>query len=349
MTGRYRPIIVVMAGSVSIRDVARCAEVSHMTVSRVINGHAGVSGATRQRVLDAVQELNFRPSRVARDLSLGRGRTVTVMTSSTTPYGPAALLQGVEKAARAAGYHVAIGILDAPDPDAIRVAVDRSCDTTAGGVIVIAYDLAGVRALRAIPPGIPVVAAVEANDARARRDYPSVVLDDRNAAAAATRYLLDLGHRTVHHIALPSSTRVSARVRGWRAALRSAGAPVPDVVPAGWTPRSGYEAGRHLAADRAVTAVLCGNDDLALGMLHALREAGRPVSRGVSVMGFDDVPSAEFLTPPLTTMRLDFVGVGRDCFALLRHVLDPKTAPPVSTVAAPELVVRDTTGPAPRR
>jgi DNA-binding LacI/PurR family transcriptional regulator len=341
-------MMVAMAGLVSIRDVARSAEVSHMTVSRVINGYPGVSEPTRQRVLDAVRELNFRPSRAARELSLGRSRTVTVMTSNTTLYGRAALLQGIGEAAGAAGFHIGIGVLDAPDPAAIRVAVDRSCDPTSGA-IVIAYDVSGVRALRAIPPGFPVVAAVEANNARDRRDYPSVTLDDRAAAAEATRYLLELGHRTVHYVALPSSTRASARVGGWRSALRSAGARIPEVVTAGWTPRSGYEAARQLAADRRVTAVLCGNDDLALGVLHALREAGRAVPERVSVVGFDDTPSAEFFAPPLTTVRLDFVGLGRDCFGLLQHVLNPDAAAPPRVTAAPQLVVRSTTGPAPRR
>jgi DNA-binding LacI/PurR family transcriptional regulator len=318
-----------------------------MTVSRVINGSPGVSEATRERVLEAVRALDFRPSRAARDLSLGRSQSVTVMTSATMLYGPAALLSGVEEAARAVGYHVVIGVLEAPDPAAVRAAVDRSCDPMSGGVIVIAFDLAGVRALRSVPLGVPVVGALEVNNVQDRRAFPSTVLDDQGAAAAATRYLLELGHRTVHHVALPSSTRMGGRVRGWRAALRKAGAPIPEPVPAGWTPESGYEAARALVADRSVTAVLCGNDDLALGVLHALREAGRRVPEDVSVVGFDDIPAAGFYGPPLTTVRLDFAGLGRDSFALLRHVLDPDGGPPAPTAATPELVVRGTTGPPP--
>jgi DNA-binding LacI/PurR family transcriptional regulator len=318
-----------------------------MTVSRVINEYPGVSDATRQHVLRIIREMDFRPSRVARELSRGRSTSVTVMTSDTTLYGKVALLQGIEEAARLAGLQVVIGMLDSPRPAAVKAAVDRSCDPTSGGVIVIAYDVAGVRALRAIPPGIPVVAALEINDIRDGQDYPAAALDDRTAAATATRYLLDLGHRTVHHVAIPSSTRSSARVQGWRAALRAAGAPVPDPIVAGWTPRSGYEAGRRLADDRAATAVLCGNDDLALGVIHAMRQAGRPVPDGVSVIGFDDIPAAAFYAPPLTTVRLDFVGLGRDCVALLRHVLDPAGPAPRLAAATPQLIVRETTGPAP--
>lgn len=107
-------------------------------------------------------------------------------------------------------------------------------------------------------------------------------------------------------------------------------------------------AARGLARDRNVTAILCGNDDLALGALHALREAGRPVPDSVSVVGFDDSPSAAFFAPPLTTVRLDFVGLGRDCFALLHYALNPVGPPPAAAAAAPRLILRETTGPAPR-
>lgn len=332
----------------NIWDVARSAGVSHMTVSRVVNGYSGVSESTRIRVLDTIREMGYRPSRMARDLSLGRSRAVTVMTSNTTLYGRAALLQGVEEAARAAGFLVSIGMLDSARPTAVREAVDRACDSTSGGVIVIAFDLAGVRALGEIPPGTPAAAALEITDHRNRRQYPSTSLDDRAAAVEATAHLLELGHRTVHYVGLPSSTSSSARAQGWRAALRRAGAPVPDAVAGGWTAEAGYEAARPLARDRNVTAILCGNDDLALGALHALREAGRAVPDSVSVVGFDDTPSAAFFAPPLTTIRLDFVGLGRDCFALLHHVLNPARLPPAATAAAPRLIVRETTGPPPR-
>ncbi len=315
-----------------------------MTVSRVINGNPSVSTPTRQRVLAAIGQLEYRPSRSARDLSRGRSRSVTVMTSDTGLYGRAALLSGVEEAARAAGYHVNIGVLDSPDPAAIRAAIDHSCDPSSGGVVVIAFDAAGVHALRAIPPGIPCVAALEVNNVEDGRAYPSVALDDRTAAATATRHLLDLGHRTVHHVAIPSSSRTSsARMQGWRSALRKAGIQPPPPVLAEWGPESAYRAARHLAVDPEVSAVLCGNDDLALGVIHALREAGRAIPGDVSVIGFDDTPLAAFYAPPLTTVRLDFAGLGRDCFALLQYVVDPGGPRPARLADPPRLIIRETT------
>jgi DNA-binding LacI/PurR family transcriptional regulator len=191
------------------------------------------------------------------------------------------------------------------------------------------------------------VAAVETPAEPPPPGSPWVWTDDREAAREATRHLLGLGHRTVHYLAIPSSTRgggASQRAAGWRDALHEAGAPVSDPLPGGWEPADGYAAGRRLASDPDVTAVLCGNDDLALGVLRALREAGREVPGDVSVAGFDDAPHSAFLTPSLTTVWLDFTGVGRACFALLHGLVeqgDPITPHPVAT---PRLIVRESTG-----
>jgi DNA-binding LacI/PurR family transcriptional regulator len=326
--------------------VARAAGVSYQTVSRVINEHHGVKESTRQRIQLTIKELGFRPNPAAQALSRGHSRSVTVLTSDPSPYGRAATLQGIEDAARAAGFTVGICVLDSPEPADIRATVDRVCEPTTGGVIVIAFDLAGARALQAIPPGIRVAAAVEATDVLGSHSHPSVWLNDGSAAMTATRYLLDLGHQTVHYVTLPSSTESSsARTQGWRAALLAAGVPAPDLVPGDMTPESGYRAGRLLANDEHVTAVLCGNDDMALGVVHAMREAGRHVPDSVSVIGFDDTPQAAFYAPPLTTVRMDFFGLGRDCFGLLLDAFDPSADRPPPAAAQPHLIMRASAGP----
>jgi DNA-binding LacI/PurR family transcriptional regulator len=332
---------------VSIRDVARVAGVSYQTVSRVINEQSGVKDSTRRQILLAIEEMGFRPNRAARALSSGHSRSVTVFTSDTTSYGRAATLQGIEEAARTAGFFVGISVLDCPDPAAIRATVERSCDPGAGGVIVIAFDLTGAYALQAIPAGIPVAAAVEAKDVLGSHSFPSVWLDDRAAAATATRFLLDFGHQTVHYVALPSSTDISARMQGWRDALETAGIRVPEPVPGDGSAESGCRAGRRLAADDRVTAILCANDDMALGVLYAMREAGRPVPGSVSVVGFDDTSLSAFYAPSLTTVRMDFVGVGRECFGLMQDAVDASVSRPRVEPAEPFLVVRASAGPPP--
>jgi DNA-binding LacI/PurR family transcriptional regulator len=332
---------------VSIRDVAAAADVSYQTVSRVINNHPSVRPSTRDRVQAVITDLRFRPNQAARTLAGGPVHAVTALASNTTLYGYAAILRGIEEAARAAGFAVGIRVLESDKPAEIADAVDRATEPGTA-LIVIAYDRAGTKALAAIPPGIPVAAAVETPLAGEAEAEPWVWVDDREAARAATRYLLGLGHRAVHYVTIPSSTHTSPRLAGWRSALTEAGIPVPELAEGGWGPKAGHRAGAKLAADPDVTAVLCGNDDLAIGVIRAMHEAGRPVPGSVSVVGFDDIPSAAFLAPALTTVRLDFAGLGRACFGLLHSLLEPDAAHPAGPVLEPELIVRESAGPPPR-
>jgi DNA-binding LacI/PurR family transcriptional regulator len=329
---------------VSIRDVAAAAGVSYQTVSRVINGHPSVRPTTRDLVLATIKTLGFRPNRAARALAGGPVQSVTVLTANTTLYGQSAALQGIEEAARQAGFAVGVRVVEPDAPGVVAEAVAKAVEP-GGALIVIAYDKAGMQALEALPPGVPAVAMVETPADGEAAGKPWVWVDDRRAGLEATRYLLRLGHPTVHYVAIPSSTRTSQRHEGWLAALTEAGAPVPAPVPCGWTPQSGYQAGRELAADPAVTAILCGNDDLAVGVMRALHEAGRRIPADVSVVGFDGTPISEFLTPSLTTVRLDFVELGRACFDLLQGILAPTKPVPGTERPEPELIIRESAGP----
>jgi len=178
---------------------------------------------------------------------------------------------------------------------------------------------------------------------------PSVWIDEYRAAKDATYYLLALGHKTVHHLSIPTWTGTTRRMSGWWSALEEAGVPVPEPMFAGWTAEWGYEAGKSLAKDPKVTAVLCGNDDVALGTMRAMHEAARPVPAEVSIVGFDDVPLARFYSPALTTVRQDFKMLGKVCFAKLLSGLNPNPAVRGQPLTYPEaqLVVRESAGPPP--
>jgi DNA-binding LacI/PurR family transcriptional regulator len=338
----------VTGHTVSIRHVAAAAGVSYQTVSRVINGHPSVRPSTRETVLAAIESLGFRPNRAARALAGGPVESVTVLTGNTALHGYSAGLQGIEEAARLAGYAVGVRMIESAAPWEVEDAVRRAVEP-GGGLIVIAYDRAGTMAMDAVPADVPVVAMVEAPSEGDVEGRPSVWVDDRKAARQATRLLLDLGHRTVRYVSIPSSTdSPSQRMAGWRAELEAAGAPVVEPLAAGWDPRSGYVVGQVLAADDDVSAVLCGNDDIAFGVMRALREAGRRVPDDVSVVGFDDIPLAGFFTPALTTVRLDFTELGRVAFGLLRGLADPRTATGDRPRGPePELIVRESAGPPP--
>jgi DNA-binding LacI/PurR family transcriptional regulator len=331
---------------VSIYDVAAAAGVSYQTVSRVINAHPNVKQSTRQLVLATIARLGFRPNRAARALAGGPVQSVTVLTSNTTLYGQRSALQGIEEAARTADFAVGVRVIESEETAAVADAVEGAIEQ-GGALIVVAFDRAATRALSAIPSGVPMVGIVETPVGDEGTGKPWVWIDDRRAAAEATAYLLGLGHRTVHYVSIPTSTEASQRLAGWRSALKEAGVREPEPVLAGWHPRSGYQAGQLLAADPEVSAVLCGNDDLALGVIRAMLEAGRPVPGRVSVVGFDDIPQAEFFAPALTTVRLDFAELGRASFAVLQEQIGAtQTAGPRPR---PELIVRESSGPPPWR
>ena len=208
--------------SVSIRDVASAAGVSRQTVSRVINDSDRVRPSTRAAVLDTIARLGYRPNRAARALAGGPVQSVTVLTSNTRQYGFAAALEGIEEATRAAGFAMGVRVVESGTPADVRDAVERAIEP-AGALIIIAYDAPGIAALNAVPPDVPVAAMVETPSGDEALGKPWVWIDDRKAAGDATKFLLDLGHRTVHYVAIPTSRRVGSG--------RWGGAP-PSKLPA---------------------------------------------------------------------------------------------------------------------
>jgi DNA-binding LacI/PurR family transcriptional regulator len=325
-------------------DVARLAGVSHQTVSRVLNDHPNVRPQTRDDVLAAVSKLEYRRNAAARTLVTRRTHTLGVISFDTTLYGPASMLYGIERAAHPE-YTVAIASLSALDRRSILVAADRFLDQGVEGIIVIAPQTAVVQALTSIGTAVPLVAV----GCGVSSPLPSVAIDNRGGAEQVTRYLLDLGHRTVHHVGGPDSwLDAQERAAGWRAALRAAGAPEPAPVRGDWSARTGYEIGHQLAAMPEVTAVFCANDQMALGVLRALAEQQRLVPEEVSVAGFDDVPEAGFFLPPLTTVRQDFGELGRRALNLLVDRIAGIALGRAVLPVAPELIVRGSAGPARR-
>jgi DNA-binding LacI/PurR family transcriptional regulator len=322
-------------------DVARHAGVSHQTVSRVLNGHPNVSPATRAGVLAAIRALGYRPNAAARTLVTGRTNVLGVISFDTTLYGPASMLYGIERAAHP-GYTVTVASLPGYGRRSLLEAVERFLGQGVDGIIVIAPEDSAVDALTELAADTPLVAV----GCGTRAPLPSVAIDNLAGAAHATRLLLDLGHETVHHVAGPESwLDARERVDGWRQALGAAGAPEPELLRGDWSARSGYEIGHRLAALPEVTAVLCGNDSMALGALRALAERGRQVPADVSVVGFDDVPEAAFSLPPLTTVRQDLGELGRRALHLLMDRIsgEPRLHPGLPI--APELIVRASSAP----
>ncbi|MER6085163.1 LacI family DNA-binding transcriptional regulator [Streptomyces sp. NPDC001833] len=329
-------------------DVARLAGVSQKTVSRVFNDEPYVSEDVRRRVLDAAEQLGYRRNNAARALASGRTRSIGVVTLGTALYGPASLLMGVERVVRDTGYALRVVNTVEGDPGGLSGAVDSLLDQGVDGIVISEpIDEQGDVSLRV---GVPVLVMGAPPPVTA----PTVLTAGDGAdlmARTATEHLLSLGHVTVHHLAGPQRWYAARdRLEGWRAALTAEGREVPPVAGGDWSAASGYAAGHGLAADDRVTAVFSANDDMAIGLIRALTEAGRRVPEDVSVVGFDDIPVAAYVTPPLTTVRQPFDAVAQEGLKRLVHAIEnpaadalPSSGPPV------DLVVRASTAPPPGR
>ena len=251
-------------------------------------------------------------------------------------YGPASSIDSIERAAREAGYFVSIAAIHDLGQRSLREAVDRLRAQAVDGIMVVApFPLS-------LPDSIPAVML----HGGPKAGMPSVSVDQERGARLAAEHLLSLGHRSVWHVAGHAKwTEAHRRIAGWRAALAAAGADVPPPLPGDWSARSGYEAGLRLARKRTVTAVFVANDLMALGLLRAMHETGRRVPEDVCVVGFDDMPEAEFLTPSLSSVRQDFTEVGRRSVALILAQISKGSREPVTVLVEPKLVIRQSSSP----
>jgi DNA-binding LacI/PurR family transcriptional regulator len=325
-------------------DVARAAGVSQKTVSRVVNGAPYVRPDVRERVKRAIEELGYRPNAAAQALRRERSHTIGILTLGTPFVGPSRRVFTLEHEARRLGYTLALSSV--PDLSARSVAdgIDELLSRRIEGLVVempthlIDLDPAQLA-------GLPVVTS-----AGWIHDVPRqavVDIDQNEACRELTSYLLGLGHDTVWHVAGPRDwDAAQKRVSGWRSALRDARVRVPRALYGNWTAASGYEQGRKLAARDDVTAVFAANDQMAMGILRAFHEVGREIPGDVSVIGFDDVPEAEFQMVPLTTVAINAEKAAQRILAeLLRMIAGGEPPAEPAILPATKLVIRRSSGP----
>jgi DNA-binding LacI/PurR family transcriptional regulator len=318
-------------------DVAALAGVSAQTVSRVVNGSPRVDPATRARVEAAMAESGYRIHRAARALRTGRTGTIGAVVATLATAGNSLMLEAVADAASARGYDVAVVTIG---NEPVGAAFERLRDQGVDGVVVVNEAAALARAA-GLPAGLRFVVVDSPPDDR----YIGVETDHFGGAAAATRHLLDLGHRSVAHIAGPESSYAAAeRERGWRETLAERGVTASEPVRGRWTSASGYDAARALyERDEVGTAVFVANDQMALGALRALAERGLRVPEDVSVVGFDDVADAANYRPPLTTVRQHFDRLGEQAVDALLGGGEPVAGHPHRAVILTTLVERAST------
>ncbi|MEV8023627.1 LacI family DNA-binding transcriptional regulator [Microbacterium sp. GbtcB3] len=320
----------------SIRDVARLAEVSHQTVSRVLNDHPSIRPETRDRVLAAMRDLSYSPNRAARALVTSRSRTIGVLAASATQYGPASSIAAIEAAAQARGYWVSTANIDPGDPQSIPDGISHLMAQSVEGLVVIAPQVRVIRAIAAHAVDVPFV-TLQSTDPDAGH---SVAVDQVAGARLATRHLIELGHRSIYHLAGPQDwMEAEARMTGFLEEISAWDIATTAPILGDWTADFGYYAGRELLRYRDFTAIFSSNDQMALGLLHAVRDEGLDCPRDISIVGFDDIPEAGHFWPPLTTVRQDFAELGRRCVEILLDEAGSAALP----MLTPELVVRSST------
>ncbi|MCY1141000.1 LacI family DNA-binding transcriptional regulator [Actinoplanes sp. Pm04-4] len=325
-------------------DVARLAGVSAQTVSRVSTGHPGVLESTRREVLNAMQQLGYRPNSAARALKRGEFRTIGVILFTLATTGNSRTVEAIAAHAAREGYAITLIPVAVPTQDGVLGAFTRLGELAVDGIVVIMEVHLLDAADLTLPPGVPVVVV----DSDAGDRYPVVDADQAEGARQAVRHLLKLGHETVWHVTGPDESFSSARrAQAWQEVLEEAGRPVPPCEHGDWSAESGYRAGLKLAARPECTAIFAANDQMALGVLRALHEAGRRVPEDVSVVGFDDIPDAGSFTPPLTTIHQDWAEIGRRCVQGLLEQINRHTLRPGTVLIPTALIERESAAPPP--
>ncbi len=321
------------------------AGVSKQTVSAVINEKPGITSETQKRVLAAIEELGYRPDSVARSLATGRTHTIAFIASDVSAPFIGTLAVAAEDYARSCGYSL---ILFNTHDDVKReaayftAAVQRGVD---GVLFISATDQhTGLNVLG--DAGVPSVAID-----RVPYPYegPSVILDNLKTGCLAAEHLLSLGHTQVAHVGGPQTVLMSReRLQGFQQALEAQGAALRLNVEMAenWDYQAGYDAmHRILAKNHLPTAVFAAGDALAIGAMRAIREAGLLVPEDISVVGVDDIDSAAFQNPPLTTIRQSITELAVLGVQLLCNILAGNEPAQTHIVMEPVLVVRQSTAP----
>ncbi|MCM3613943.1 LacI family DNA-binding transcriptional regulator [Microbacterium enclense] len=325
----------------SVYDVARQAGVSHMTVSRVLNDQPNIRDATRDRVLNAIEELNYTRNNIAHALATRTGRRIGVLVDAPIENGPNNTLRALEQAARTAGYAVSAFGIDDGDAQ-IRSGVMELATQGIDALCVIAPRASSLDALREQPTGLPVVVIKSEADAM----WHTVGVDQRAGARLAVEHLLGLGHVSLVHLAGPQDwLDARERQQAWQDTLRDASGVRGTAVVGEWTSDSGYQYA-STAEWGDVTAVFAANDQIALGVIHGLAERGIRVPEDISVVGFDDLSEAKHFSPPLTTVRQDFDALGEralECIVAAINGSDDLS----HSLVRPSLIVRESTAPVP--
>ena len=321
--------------NVTIRDVAAKAGVSVATISRVLNGKGPVREATSRRVLETAQALRYSPHGAARSLSMRRTNTIGLLLPDLHGEFFSEVIRGIDSEARRNGYHLLVSGFhsDRDEMSAVLGAMRGRVD----GLIVMSPDREAAALFGQLPLGLPTVLLNSVGGAPR-----TITIDNYGGAVAMVKHLRSLGHGTIAFVKGPEQNAdASERLRGFRQAIGDAG----SEVPGDFSEESGYAAAQQLLqAAKRPRAIFAANDAMAIGALSALREAAVAVPDQIALAGFDDVPIARYLTPPLTTIGVEIAELGRRAFEMLERRSREESVETQNEVLPVHLIIRASCG-----
>ncbi|WP_203321819.1 LacI family DNA-binding transcriptional regulator [Pseudoxanthomonas beigongshangi] len=327
--------------AVTIKDVAREAKVSVATVSRALNGHDNVAETVRRHVVETADRLRYQPHAAARSLSSRRTQTIGVVLPDLYGEFFSELIRGIDQVARARRQHLLVSSYHG-HPEEQGEALRAMRGRVDGLLVLSPYaDRPGFLTDN-LPSALPVVLINTQLDGA---PYPVLSIDNYGGARAMTEHLLQAGHRRIAFIGGPDDNfDARERLRGYRDAI--AGKGEAWELPGDFSEATGYEAGKQIVSSKQrPDAVFAANDMMALGCLYALNEAGVNVPDEIALAGFDDIPLARFVHPPLTTMRVSIAELGGHAMTRLLDGIDAENS--MSNEAqtlVPDLIVRESSG-----
>lgn len=335
-------------GKISIKDIAKAAGVSHPTVSRALRDSPLVNVHTKTRIKNLAREMGYSPDAQARSLVTGRSYTVGVVVTTIADPFIAEVVQGIESTAHDNGYTVILSGSNS-EPEREIAAVEMLRAKRVDGVIVTASRIGALYLEHVERIGVPVVLINNHNEQSGHYTY-TVTVDNRHGSYLATKYLIQIGHRRIAYITGPADHSSDAdRMAGYRQALGQNSIPYDPTlaVPGDGRPTGGTRALRTLIEIRQPpSAVFCYNDMTAIGVLRAAQEANISIPGDLAVVGFDDIPFASFVYPPLTTIIQPKQEMGRLAMEMtlkLTEAEDPAKLELSDIMVEGELVVREST------
>ena len=325
----------------TLRDVARLAGVSHQTVSRVINGSTDVLPETRAIVEAAIEQMGYRPNAIARSMARGQTHTLACISPNLTDYTFASVIEGAEVEARQHEYFMLSS--SAADPQAFQELVNELVGHRRVDGLIVINPYSDERFLH-LPENFPVVFV----GARSHeKEICSVSLDDEKVAYEATRHLISLGHTNIALVTGPMEEDCSQdRAEGYRRALQEAGIAYDEskVLEGDWSASSGQRALLSFVESGNIpTAIFAQNDRMAMGVMHAARDANLKVPSQLAVIGVDDMPLSSYFDPPLTTMQQDMPLIGQEATRMLLELIQKKTPAVRELKLSAQLVIRQST------